>query len=134
MNPILATSLVSAGHNLLSQALDAGSSSQSDDPNFSKVLNSKMLDTAKYMEENGLHSAEDVVKHIEELKAQLLQTSQFLNTPYGHEEPSNIEILGNRSGYSLSTPQHKTSIPANTQANHIAHIIHSLQKWVDQNA
>jgi hypothetical protein len=133
MNPILATSLVSAGQSLLSQAIDAGSSAQSDDPSFSKVLNSKMLDTAKYMEDNGLHSTEDVAKHIEELKAQLLQTPQFLNTPYGHEEPSNIEIQRNRSSYSLSSPQHKTSIPPNTQAHHIAHTIHSLQQWVDQN-
>ena len=132
MNPILVSSLVGAGQNLLSQAMEAGTSTQSDAPNFSKVLNSKMFDTAKYMEENGLHSAEDVAKHIKELKAQLLQTSQFLNTPYGHEEPSNVQILASNNGYSLNTPQHKTTIPTNTQAHRIAHVIHSLQTWVEQ--
>lgn len=131
MNPILASSLVSAGQTLLSNALSSADKSSTQDGNFSKVLNSRMFDSAKYMEENGLQTVADVKQHIEELKGQLLQSSQFNNTPYAHEYPANIEIVAGSQGLMLKAPEHQTQIPVNTGAHNIARTIQNLKNWVN---
>ena len=131
MNPILTSGLVSAGQNLLSSALSSVGDKNEQEGNFSKVLNSRMFDSAKYMEENGLLTVADVNRHIEELKGQLLQSSQFNNTPYAHEDPANIEVIRGTQGYVLQSPEHKAQIPANSDAHLIARTIENLKTWVN---
>jgi hypothetical protein len=131
MNPILASGLVSAGQNLLSSALSSLGDKNDQETNFSKVLNSRMFDSAKYMEENGLLTVDDVNRHIEELKGQLLQTKQFINTPHVHEDPAKIDVSRGTQGFILQSPEHKASIPANSDAHNIARTIENLKNWVN---
>jgi hypothetical protein len=131
MNPILASSLVSAGQSLLTQAISPVEDNASQEANFDKILSSRMFDSAKYMEENGLHSVEDVKKHIQDLKGQLLQSSQFNNTPYSHEDPARIEVLRGSKGFLLQSEKHQAHIPTSSGAHSIAHTIHNLQNWIN---
>jgi hypothetical protein len=133
MHPILASSLVSAGTNLLTRALSPGQQSQTqEEPAFSKILNSQEFDLAKYMEENGLSSAEEAMSHIETLKARLLQSPQFNNTPFAHLTPADAQIVQQKGSYTLQAPGQQSHIPKGSGAHQLAHTIHALQSWANQ--
>lgn len=135
MNPILASSLVSAGTNLLNRALTPGTQAQeTEEPAFSKILNSKSFDLTKYMEEHGLTTKEEVNAHIDMLKGQLLQSPHFHNTPAVHLAPADTQVISQKGGYSLQTPGQQASIPKNSSAHQLAQTIHSLQAWANGQA
>jgi hypothetical protein len=132
MNPILATSLVSAGTNLLKRALTPGSQTQNQDPAFSEILDTKAFDIQKYMEDNGLTTADEVEAHIKGLKAQLLQSPHFKGSPMAGLSPSDVQISEQYGSYSLLSPGHQATIPQNTPDHRIAQTVHSLQNWANR--
>ena len=82
MNPLVTTALASTGQKIIEHCLSSPESKKSSDGTFDGVLDQKLhndFDVPQYLREQGLNTVDEVVQHVKELKALLVENRDFLS-------------------------------------------------------
>jgi hypothetical protein len=132
MNPLLTSALLSTGKQVIDHCLTKVDKESTEGEEFSRVLNKKIeesFDVPRYMQENGLQTPEEVVQHIQELKARLLESRDIQNTALHHQEPNATIIISRDGGYSVRNGDLEVTVAVDSQAHGLAKAIHHLECW-----
>jgi predicted RNase H-like HicB family nuclease len=133
MNPLLTSALLSTGKQVIDHCLTKVDKESTEGEEFSKVLNKKIkesFEVPRYMHENGLQTPEEVVQHIQELKARLLESREMQNTALPHQKPNATMIVSRDGGYSVRNGDLEVTVAVDSQAHELAKAIHHLEGWL----
>jgi hypothetical protein len=133
MNPLLTSALLSTGKQVIDHCLNKVDKESPEGEEFSKVLNKKIkesFDVPRYMHENGLQTPEEIVQHIQELKARLLESREMQNTALPHQKPEATMIVSRDGGYSVRNGDLEVTVAVDSQAHELAKTIHRLEGWL----
>ena len=133
MNPLVTTALASTGQKIIEHCLSSPESKKSSDGTFDGVLDQKLhndFDVPQYLREQGLNTVEEVVQHVKELKALLVENRDFSKTALPHLPPNNATVVRSAEGFSVACNGSNIPVEMGTESYSIAKSIHHLESWL----
>ena len=133
MNPLVTTALASTGQKIIEHCLPSPESEKSSGGTFDGVLAQKLhndFDVPQYLREQGLNTVDEVVQHVKELKALLLENRDFSKTALPHLPPNNAMVVRSAEGFSVACKGSNIPVETGTESYSIAKSIYHLESWL----
>jgi|GEM_PF-1660624 len=133
MNPLVTTALASTGQKIIEHCLSSSDSEKTSGETFDGVLSQKLhndFDVPQYLREHGLNSVDEVVHHLKELKALLVENKDFSKTELPHLPPNNATVVRSAEGFSIACSGLNVPVEMGTESYSIAKSIHHLEAWL----
>ena len=133
MNPLVTTALASTGQKIIEHCLSSPESENSSNGTFDGVLAQKLhndFDVSQYLREHGLNTVDEVVQHVKELKALLVENKDFSKTVLPHSPPNNATVVRSAKGFSVACNGSNIPVETGTESYSIAKSIHHLEAWL----